>query len=147
MSAFASVEEIVAGVLDQEAVEAVEVVYTPRGRSLRVTIDCPGGVRLDDCSRVHKRLKEAFLAHGLDPGDFRIEVESPGADRLLSTPRDFERFRGSRVRVKLRQPRDGRRRFVGVLEGADEEKLAISTEDGGPVELPRAEIESVRLHV
>jgi ribosome maturation factor RimP len=142
----AAVERQLSEAVEAEGYEVVEIVLASAG-AVRITIDFPGGVGLDDCVEVHRRVRDFLTGLGHDPGDYRIEVESPGADRLLRTPEDFERFRGERVRVTLREKRDGRKRFVGVLEGHDDGKVIVDVEAIGRTEFAEAELESVRLHV
>jgi ribosome maturation factor RimP len=88
------------------------------GGLLRVTLDAPqtpGGVGLDDCERVSRQLTRVLEVEGVDYD--RLEVSSPGLDRRLSKPRDFERFTGQQVSIQLVEPVDGRRRFRGRLVG------------------------------
>jgi ribosome maturation factor RimP len=85
---------------------------------LRVTVDAPqtpGGVGLDDCERVSRQLTRVLEVEGVDYD--RLEVSSPGLDRRLSRPRDFERFAGQQVLIQLTEPLEGRRRLRGKLVG------------------------------
>ncbi len=109
---FALIERTVAG-LDYELVD----VERAGGGLLRVTVDAPtaGGVTVDDCERVSHQLTHLFAVEGVDYD--RLEVSSPGVDRRLAKPRDFERFAGAQVQVQLLAPLSGRRRFRGRLLG------------------------------
>jgi len=80
----------------------------------------PGGVALADCTLLARSFNRALEEDGLDPGEFHLEVSSPGVDRVLTRDEDFDRFAGERVRVRLREKRDGRARFRGTLVGRDE---------------------------
>ncbi|MCS7101109.1 MAG: ribosome maturation factor RimP, partial [Burkholderiaceae bacterium] len=105
--------------------ELVEVERLGRGL-LRVTLDAPaapGGISLDDCERVSHQLTHLFAVEGVDYE--RLEVSSPGLDRKLTKPRDYERFAGHRVRVQLFAPLKGRRRLLARL-------LGIESGAGGP---------------
>jgi ribosome maturation factor RimP len=105
--------------LDPE-VELV-LLERPAGETLRLVIDRPGGVDLALCERVTGLLR--------DLNDrYSIEVSSPGAERPLTKPEHFRRFRGRRVRVRTREPIAGQRSFTGTLIGADERSLALGGE-------------------
>ncbi len=99
--------------------ELVELQQSQRGRMLRVFLDKPGGVTLEDCADVSRQLSRVFAVEGIDYE--RLEVSSPGLDRPLRGERDFVRFAGQRAEVRMRGPdAGGRRRFVGrVREVAD----------------------------
>lgn len=109
--------------LTQEAlvgmdVELVDVERAPGGL-LRVTIDRPEGVRIEDCERVSKHLSRVFEVEDIDY--LRLEVGSPGVDRPLKRPEDFLRFAGERVEIRLRQAVDNRKVFTGVLQASQDE--------------------------
>jgi len=104
--------------LTQEAlvgmdVELVDIERAPGGL-LRVTIDRPDGVRIEDCERVSKHLSRLFEVENIDYR--RLEVGSPGVDRPLKRPEDFLRFAGERVEIRLRQAVDSRKVFTGLLQ-------------------------------
>ena len=84
-----------------------------RGGLLRVFIDAPQGITVEDCARVSNHLTRAFAVEGVDYE--RLEVSSPGLDRPLKRLADFERFAGREASVQLKLPRDGRRRFEGRI--------------------------------
>jgi ribosome maturation factor RimP len=92
--------------------ELVDVEFGQRGL-LRVYIDAPAGIRIEDCEAVSRQLSHLFAVEDIDYG--RLEVSSPGLDRPLRRPADFERFQGQRVTLRLRSPFQGRRNFEGVL--------------------------------
>jgi ribosome maturation factor RimP len=103
--------------LSQEAlagmdIELVDVERAPLGL-LRVTIDRPEGVRIEDCEQVSKQLSRVFEVENIDYA--RLEVGSPGIDRPLKRLADFIRFANERVEIKLRTPIDNRKVFAGVL--------------------------------
>jgi ribosome maturation factor RimP len=99
--------------------ELVEVEHLPRGL-LRVTIDHADGapVTVDDCERVTRQLQYVFEVEAVDYD--RLEVSSPGLDRLLRKPEDFVRFAGMEVDVTLRLPFQGRKKYRGVLQPRSE---------------------------
>lgn len=93
--------------------ELVDLERPGRGRLLRVFIDKMGGVNVDDCAAVSHHLNRLLPVEGVAYD--RLEVSSPGLDRLLRKERDFVRFAGHKARIRLRVPVDGQRNFVGVL--------------------------------
>lgn len=104
-------------------VELVDVERAPGGL-LRVTIDRPEGVRIEDCERVSKHLSRVFEVDNIDYR--RLEVGSPGVDRPLKRPEDFARFAGERVEIKLRQAVDNRKVFAGVLQAPQEDASGVA---------------------
>lgn len=96
-----------------------ECLRGPGGRLLRITLDRPEGITLDDCTAVSRELGDLLDVTLPELPAYRLEVSSPGPERRLSRPGDFERFRGRRARLQLRRPLDGRRTFSGVLAGLD----------------------------
>lgn len=93
--------------------ELVDLERPGRGRLLRVFIDKANGVNVDDCAAVSHHLNRLLPVEGVAYD--RLEVSSPGLDRLLRKERDFVRFAGHKARIRLRVPVDGQRNFVGVL--------------------------------
>ncbi|MFA7668870.1 MAG: ribosome maturation factor RimP [Burkholderiaceae bacterium] len=115
--------------LTQEAlvgmdVELVDVERAPGGL-LRVTIDRPEGVRIEDCERVSKHLSRLFEVENIDYR--RLEVGSPGVDRPLKRPEDFLRFAGERVEIRLRQAVDNRKVFTGLLQAPSQGEVSGMT--------------------
>lgn len=117
-------------------IELIEVERAPMGL-LRVTIDRPEGVRIEDCELVSRQLSRLFEVENIDYG--RLEVGSPGVDRPLKRPEDFVRFAGERIQVRLRQPVGSRKVFSGVLvvpsaeaAGAQSFQLEITSDHGEP---------------
>lgn len=103
-----------------------------------------GGVTVEDCELVSRRVSALLDAEDPIRAAYTLEVSSPGFDRPLRTRAHFERFRGSRVCVETRLPRDGRRRWTGRLRDVGLEAIALEV-DGQPVELPLVEIRTARL--
>ena len=121
-----------------------ELVMVERaGRGLmRIFIDKPGGITIDDCVSVSNHLSQLFTVENIDYA--RLEVSSPGLDRPLTKPQDYVRFAGEQVTLKLRVPVDNRRRMAGRLIGleADAIKLDMS---GVEVAVDLRNVESARL--
>jgi len=135
----AVVEPVVAGMGD----ELVELQAANGGRMLRLFIDKPGGINVDDCAAVSRQLSRVFEVEGVEYD--RLEVSSPGLDRPLRKGSDFARFAGHKADVRMRTPdATGRRRFIGVLRGADEANVALELE-GQTVRLALNDVERARL--
>lgn len=136
--------EAVAGPLGYEVVD-VEYVTGQGGRIVRVYIDKPGGVDVEDCRIVSEQLSPAL--DRVDPvrGPYRLEVSSPGLERPLRRPADFQRFAGREVEVHTYAAVGGRRHWVGQLLGLEEGRVRLRLENGQRVELPREQISRARL--
>ena len=113
------------GTLEGLGYELVDL-ESSRSGLLRVFIDTPRGISLDDCERVSKHLTRAFAVEGIDYE--RLEVSSPGLDRPLKKLEDYSRFAGQRVSVKLKLPMKGQRRFEGVLGGVEDGRVVLEIE-------------------
>ena len=124
-------ESWVRGTLEGLGYELVDL-ESSRSGLLRVFIDSPRGISLDDCERVSKHLTQAFAVEGIDYE--RLEVSSPGLDRPLKKLEDYSRFAGQRASLKLKLPVKGQRRFEGVLGGVEDGRVVL-------------EIEGVRQHI
>jgi ribosome maturation factor RimP len=99
---------------------AVEYVSRGKRSSLRVFIDAEDGVDVEDCARVSRQLGSMLDVEDPVRGQYTLEVSSPGLDRRLYTIEQFERFKGAAVKVSLRSPFEGRRRYTGILCGIDD---------------------------
>ncbi|APV52559.1 ribosome maturation factor RimP [Betaproteobacteria bacterium GR16-43] len=113
-----------------------------RGGLIRVFIDAPQGINVDDCARVSHHLTRVFAVEGVEYE--RLEVSSPGLDRPLKRLADFERFAGRDASVKLKLPRDGRRRFDGRIAGVEAGKVLLEVE-GERLALGLEDIDRARL--
>jgi ribosome maturation factor RimP len=127
--------------------DLVGVEYRSGGRGdglLRVYIDSEQGITVDDCQTVSYQVSGLLDVEDPIPGHYTLEVSSPGYDRLLFKPQDYERFAGSLVKVRLGFPLDGQRRFKGRLLGLESGNVVIE-QDGERVSLPLNQIEQARL--
>lgn len=122
--------------------ELVDFETTPRARLLRVFIDKPEGISVDDCALVSNHLGRLFAVENIDYD--RLEVSSPGLDRALKKPSDFERFAGHEAQVRLRLPLEGRRNYSGLLQGVSEGKVVLLVAEQR-FELPLEQIDKARL--
>ncbi|HJL20382.1 MAG TPA: ribosome maturation factor RimP [Sandaracinaceae bacterium LLY-WYZ-13_1] len=147
------IETIVEPVCRAHGVELVQVVKASErgGAVLRVVIDRPGnlgepgqGVTLADCQSVSRDLGPALEVHDAIGGSYRLEVSSPGVERPLVKLRDFERFAGKEIKVKMFAPQPDekggkRRKFQGTLLGVDDESVRLEVE-GSELQLPHSGI-------
>jgi ribosome maturation factor RimP len=125
--------------------ELVDVEMSPRGRTIRVFIDTPGkesGVDVEDCAKVSNQLSRVFEVENIDYD--RLEISSPGLDRVVRKAEDFARFAGQEIQIKLRIPQGGRRNFQGELLGCKDGKVGLRLEKDA-VELEFNNIEKARL--
>jgi ribosome maturation factor RimP len=122
--------------------EFVDLERSGKGRLLRVYIDKPGGIHVEDCATVSNHLSRVLAVEGVDYE--RLEISSPGLDRLLRKEQDFVRFAGHRARIKLRVPFEGQRNFVGVLRETRAGKVEIEV-DGKVMSLELANFDKARL--
>ena len=131
-------------VVEGYELELVDVLITRGGRPrlLRVTIDTPEGdgcVSVERCAQVSRELETQLDAADPIASEYRLEISSPGLDRLLAREKDFSAACGSEVQIETRRPLDGRRRFRGRLLDFDG-SVAKLTVDGNEVGIPFAEV-------
>lgn len=122
--------------------ELVDLERSGKGLFLRVFIDKLGGINVDDCAAVSQHLTRLLAVENIKYD--RLEVSSPGLDRLLKKERDFVRFTGQKARIRLRIPVDGQRNFVGVLRDASAGKVQLEV-DGEVLSLDLDNLEKARL--
>ncbi len=134
--------EILEPTLTSLGYELVDVERSSRGRLLRIFIDKPGGINVDDCAAVSHHLSRLFTVENIIYD--RLEISSPGLDRLLCKKSDFIRFTGEMVKLKLRLSLKGQRNFVGILREVSDEVLQLEV-DGKMFALELNNLEKVRL--
>jgi len=144
------VEALAEPVLSGLGVELYELEYIKEGGYfiLRVFIDKPGGVSIDDCERVSHALEAALDVSDPIEGPYTLEVSSPGIERALTRPFHFYRCMGKLVEVRLYKPMDGKRRFIGTLTGLEGDLITLSTqrgENGDTMSFERRAVSSCRL--
>lgn len=132
---------------EANGLEVIEVEFVKEGSEwyLRLYLDKENGaVELDDCEKISRLLSDEL--DKVDPisQSYRLEVSSPGIERPLKRDKDFFRFRGEKVRIKLFSPIDGQKEFVGILGEVDEEIIHLSV-DGQDVCLPREKVSKAHL--
>ena len=123
--------------------ELVDLEVSNRGKLLRLFIDKPEGITIDDCVLISNQLGNVLsVEHDIDYD--RLEVSSPGLDRALKKDTDFIKFTESRANVKVRMPIEGRKNFLGILKGVDSGDLLIDVE-GVMFKIALSNIDKARL--
>ena len=123
--------------------ELVDAQVSNRGRFVRIFMDKPGGITVEDCAAVSRHLSRLFEVEGIDYD--RLEVSSPGLDRPLRKAADFARFVGQKVDVRMRlADASGRRRYIGLLKGIEGATATVEV-DGAPLALQLEGMDRARL--
>ena len=138
----ADLSQLLESTLSGMGYELVDFERSGRGTLLRVYIDRPGGINVDDCAAVSNHLSRVFAVEGVDYD--RLEISSPGLDRPLKKEQDFVRFAGQKARIKVRVPVEGQRNFVGVLRETRAGKVEIEV-DGKVVAFDLSNLDKARL--
>jgi ribosome maturation factor RimP len=138
--------EIANPITEKNNFELVDIEFIKEGSNwyLRVYIDKPGGIMIDDCQIVSQALSEKL--DEVDPIEqsYFLEVSSPGLERPLKKDKDFEKFKGEQVTVKLFLPLDGKKIFEGELIGLVDNKIVINSSSEGNIEFEREKVSKVR---
>ena len=142
------VTELAKPMVEEEGCSLWDVEYVREAGSwfLRIFIDKDGGVGIDDCERISRRLDPILDEADPIPDSYVFEVGSAGAERELKRPGDFEQFMGSEVEVRLYQPVNGCKVYVGVLAGYDNGRVTV-TVGKTEVSFDKSPIALVKLHV
>ncbi len=145
----ATIEEMVAKITDPLNFEIVDVEYVKEAGEyyLRVYIDKDGGIALSDCESVSRQLSEVLDVKDPIRDNYFLEVSSPGLDRPLKKDKDFVRYQGRDVEIKLYKPMNGCKQFEGELVGLTEENNIKLIIDGNEVEFGKKEVALVRLAI
>ena len=140
--------EYILPILDEFGFELYDIEYVKEGSGfyLRAYIDKPGGITIDDCVDVSRRMNEILDREDYIKEAYTFEVSSPGLDRPLKKDRDFERSIGSQVELKTYKPYDGMKEFTGVLKAFDSDTVTITFEDGD-FDFPRKDLSVIRLAI
>jgi ribosome maturation factor RimP len=117
-------------VCESEGLELIQVEYQREsaGRILRLYVDKPGGINLDDCVGISRQVSDILDVDLDDVGPYSLEVTSPGPERPLARKQDFARFKGSRAKIKTSQPLNGRKNFTGVLLDITDDHVRLQLE-------------------
>ncbi len=140
------VEALAEPLCESEGVELVHIEYQREsgGRILRLYIDQPGGVSLDDCVNVSRQLNDLLDVHLEDIGPYNLEVTSPGPERPLSKLQHYERFKGCKVKIKTQRPINAQKNFCGTIMGTTAEQIKLSSNEKTVV-IPLEDIIRARL--
>jgi len=128
--------------------ELVEVEVKGGGahRLVRISIDKPAGVTHADCELVSQQVGTILDVEDVVPGGrYTLEVSSPGVERKLLKPRDYERFQGKKAKITLRDAIDGRRNWEGMLAGFENGSIALETAPGKTLRFPFEQVEKANL--
>jgi len=142
------IEEIAQRVARSEGMEVVEVEVKGGGgsRLVRISIDKPAGVTHADCELVSQQVGTLLDVEDVVPGGrYTLEISSPGLERKLLKLEDFERFRGRKAKLTLRDARDGRRHWEGILAGAEDGQVVLEAEGGAVLRFPFDQIRKANL--
>jgi ribosome maturation factor RimP len=135
-------DQLLETTLDGMGYELVEVEQLAHNKLIRVFVDKEGGITIDDCVAISNHLSRLLAVENIDYG--RLEVSSPGLDRPLRKAKDFIRFQGSAIKLKLRIPVEGQRNFVGVLKEVNDGIIRIEV-DGKLLDLELSNLGKARL--
>ena len=124
-----------------------EILGTKRNPTVRVYIDKPGGVTLEDCSSVSRIIESALDADDLIPHSYTLEVSSPGLERPLRDPDDYARFAGRMAKIVVRDAVDGQMHFEGRVTGIEDGAVVLAVGRTKMVRLPYDRIARGRLAV
>lgn len=139
-------ESLLTPIVRKAGVEIYDVEYVKEGKDyyLRVYIDKPGGVNIQDCEEVSRALSDALDVEDFIPDAYILEVSSPGLGRVLKKDRHLEQSLGEEVEIKTYKPIDGTKAFSGILKAYDAATITIE-ENGASHVFERQDIATVRL--
>lgn len=143
-----AVTALAAPVIEAEGCRLWDVEYVREAGSyyLRIYVDKEGGVSIDDCERISRALDPILDEADPIPDTYIFEVGSPGAERELKRPSDFELFLGSEVEVRTYKPVDGQKSFIGTLKAYENGDVTVTTGNTDRT-LAKADVAKVSLHV
>jgi ribosome maturation factor RimP len=144
----AKIAEVAQRAGEPEGIEIVDVelLGSGRGRLLRIFIDRPQGVSHGDCEFISQQVGTILDVEDVIPGDtYTLEVSSPGLERKLSRPKDFERFVGQKAKVVLREPVENQRSWEGKLAGFSEGIVALEPSEGKVIRFPLTLVQKANL--
>ena len=140
------VRDLAHPVCESEGMELIHVEYGPEkgGKILRLYIDKPGGITLDDCACISRQVGDILDVHLEGSGSYNLEVSSPGPERPLVRLDDFERFEGNIIKIMTSRPINGQKKFKGILSGISQGIVTLFIEKK-TVAIPYQDITRARL--
>jgi ribosome maturation factor RimP len=143
------IEKIAADAAARNGVEFVhlELAGPKRNMTVRVFIDRPEGVTIEDCSAVSQAIEEALDADDFIPSAYVLEVSSPGLERGLYRLDDYKKFAGKKAKIKTIEPQNGQANFHGRIEGVEGDEIVFEDRTIGAIRIPFASIEKANLKV
>lgn len=144
-----TIEELVSPIVDDKGFEIVDIEYVKEAGEyyLRIFLDKEGGISLNDCESVSRELSEILDIKDPIKDNYFLEVSSPGLDRPLKKDKDFLRYKGRDIEIKLYKPLNGSKQFEGQLVGLDEDKNIVVVIDNNEVEFNKKDVALVRLAI
>lgn len=144
-----TIEELVSPIVDDKGFEIVDIEYVKEAGEyyLRIFLDKEGGISLNDCESVSRELSEILDVKDPIKDNYFLEVSSPGLDRPLKKDKDFLRYKGRDIEIKLYKPLNGSKQFEGQLVGLNEDKNIVVVIDNNEVEFNKKDVALVRLAI
>ncbi len=142
------VEKLVEPVLAENDYELVDIEFVKEGKNwfLRVYVDKPGGITLDDCQFINREVSEMLDQEDPISQSYYLEVSSPGLERPLKKERDFERFKGKKIKVKTYTLINKQKKFTGILQGYVDGIVELQLDSGDFVSIPFEKIAKANLY-
>ncbi len=143
------IKEIAARAAAENNLELVhtQIVGASKSLTVRVFIDKPGGVTHDDCSTLSRQLDRILDAEDFIPGNYLLEVSSPGLERELYSLSDFAKFSGGLAKVKTNQPIDGQKNFRGRIGGVENDEIVFEDKTRGTIRFPYSAVAKANLEI
>ncbi|EOS69142.1 hypothetical protein C818_03020 [Lachnospiraceae bacterium MD308] len=140
-------EEILIPIVEEYGYELVDVEYVREGGTwyLRAYIDKPGGISIDDCEAVSRRLSDLLDEKDYIEDSYIMEVSSPGLGRPLKKDKDFERSMGEEVEIRTYRMIDKQKEFTGILKAYDKDSVTVELGDGTERNFDKGDIALIRL--
>ena len=145
----AKVEEMVTAITDEKGYETVDVEYVKEAGQfyLRVVVDKEGGISLNECEEVSRALSPKLDEDDFIEENYYLEVSSPGIDRALKRDKEFVKYKGRDVEIKLYKAIDGVKQFEGELVGLDEENNIVVIINNEEMKFNRKDVAIIRLAI
>jgi len=140
-------EKLILPIIEENHFELVDIEYVKEGSNwyLRAYIDKAGGITVDDCEMVSRKLSDLLDREDFIQDSYILEVSSPGLGRALKKDKDFQRSIGEEVEIHLFKPLNKKKIYIGLLDAFDKESITIQTEEGEKLLIPRTNISLIRL--